>query len=162
MKDVCFIAPNLNYFDSYWNMFDTVAQEGKYLASNHAFPKDSTKMFLEHSIEEHVPFRFVLDRATDQIVGWCDAQMCGEKICYLGVGLLAEYRECGIGSRLISEVLSLAKEAGFEKVELDVRVGNTRAIYVYQKLGFHAVRVKKGAFVQDGCVEDVLRMEREL
>lgn len=162
MKNVCFIAPDLKYFDSYWNMFDTVAREGKYLASDRAFPKEHTKMFLEHCIEEHVPFRFVLDCVSNEIVGWCDAQMCGVGSCYLGVGLLKEYREQGIGSRLISEVLFLAKQVGFQTVELDVRASNTRAIHVYQKLGFHGTRVKKDAFSQDEYTEDVLRMERTL
>ena len=162
MQEICFIAPQLRYFDSYWDMFDTIAQEGKYLASKQALPKESTKLLFMYCIEEKVPFRLVLDHQTNQIVGWCDAQMCGEGICSLGIGLLKDYRERGIGSRLISEMFAIVRKQGYYRMELDVRSSNLRAIHVYEKLGFYTTKVKRDAFCCDGYTEDILRMECEL
>ena len=157
-----FIAPDMSYFDAYWEMFDTIAREGKYLAQMQAFPKDSTKMFLQHCIDEHVPYLFAIDRADDKLIGWCDAQMCGAGICRLGVGLLKAYRECGLGTKLISQVLELAKTQGFKLVELDVRVSNTRAIHVYGKLGFKATKVRSNLPEFSQVDEPILRMEKVL
>lgn len=53
-----------------------------------------------------------------------------------GIAVLREYWNCGIGSRLLSEVLRYAKENAFEVVELQVRSDHTAAIHLYEKFGF--------------------------
>lgn len=54
----------------------------------------------------------------------------------LGISVVREYWNQGIGSRLLCEVLSFAKENAFEIIDLQVRSDNTAAIHLYEKFGF--------------------------
>ncbi|MBM4762917.1 GNAT family N-acetyltransferase [Bacillus sp. B15-48] len=60
------------------------------------------------------------------------------------IGIIAEiyvlprYRKKGIAAKLCEEALSLFKEEGYNKVQLNVFEGN-RAKHLYKKLGFQAV-----------------------
>ena len=73
----------------------------------------------------------------------------GEKVlgyigisCVLDEGYIAniavypEYRKCGVGTALIERVFSLASDISLSFVSLEVRVSNTAAISLYEKLGF--------------------------
>lgn len=53
-----------------------------------------------------------------------------------GVGVLREYWNCGIGSRLLAEVIRFAKENAFDGIDLQVRSDNAAARHLYEKFGF--------------------------
>lgn len=53
-----------------------------------------------------------------------------------GISVLREYWNCGIGSRLLREVIDFARENSFDVVELQVRSDNAAAIHLYEKFGF--------------------------
>lgn len=63
-----------------------------------------------------------------------------------GIGVLREYWNQGVGSRLMDEVLRFAKENGFEIVELQVRSDNAPAIHLYEKFGFRKMGTHKSFF----------------
>lgn len=50
MGHIHFIQPEERYIRSYWETFDRIAKEKKYLASEEAFPFDSTVQFINRSI----------------------------------------------------------------------------------------------------------------
>jgi ribosomal protein S18 acetylase RimI-like enzyme len=50
--------------------------------------------------------------------------------------VLKEYRHLGIGRKLLEEVLKIAQESGYCKVNLEVRVDNPNAQNLYKGLGF--------------------------
>lgn len=54
----------------------------------------------------------------------------------LGISVIREYWNQGVGSRLLEAVLQFAEENGFEIVELQVRSDNAPAIHLYEKFGF--------------------------
>lgn len=54
----------------------------------------------------------------------------------LGISVLKEYWGSGIGSRLMEEAINFSKNNGFKKIELEVRIDNSRAIKLYEKYGF--------------------------
>lgn len=54
----------------------------------------------------------------------------------LGMALIAEFRDQGIGSRMIAYMLDWAGQKGLRKVTLGVFASNARAIHVYEKFGF--------------------------
>ena len=61
----------------------------------------------------------------------------------------------GIGTALAEKVLTFARENGFEQVFLDVRSDNTRAIHLYEKLGFSKLCTYPGYLKQpDGRTVD--------
>ncbi len=76
----------------------------------------------------------------------------------LGMGLLPDYRGRGLGERLIRAALDAARGAGFERVSLSVYASNTRAMALYQKVGFvHEGTRVRGRKV-DGAYDDIHMM----
>lgn len=70
-------------------------------------------------------------------VGWCrlfptETPNEGE----LGIGLLAPYRNQGLGTRLAQQAVSWAAARGFSRLTLTTRADNIRAIHVFEKCGF--------------------------
>ncbi len=78
----------------------------------------------------------------------------------VSLAVLPEYRRRGIGTRLMQAALkSLKEEYGAREAYLEVRVSNTPAIRLYEKLGFKKVYVIPHYYL-DG--EDAYLMAREL
>ena len=116
-----FVKPQERYIESYWETFDAICKEKIYLSATNPFPLDSTIEFVKSAIDKNIPFLFVIDKTIDRCVGWCDAMPKTDKIGYLGTGLLTEYREQGIGKKLIDELINLSRDYGYQHIELDVR-----------------------------------------
>lgn len=76
-----------------------------------------------------------------RIVGDCELRIFTQaKIKHrseIGIAILKEYQNIGIGSILFDEMIRLAKETkGIEQIELDVVSTNKRAKHLYIKKGF--------------------------
>lgn len=164
MGHIHFIQPEERYIRSYWETFDRIAKEKKYLASEEAFPFDSTVRFINHSIRRGFPQIFIIDRDTDVCVGWCDALPKTDEVGYLGMGLLPEYRERGIVTQVLRAIIEKCRKFGYKKIELDVLKSNSRAIHVYEKAGFEQVALITGGFQWRNTLikEDVIQMSLEL
>ena len=153
------------YIESYWEIFEIVASERKYLGIVNGFPLDETKKFIQDSITNNQPHFFVINE-NDEVVGWCDIMPLDSGTLpltgYLGMGLLKAYRGRGIGQQLLDTTIQAAIEKGFKKVVLEVRASNTRAIHLYKKSGFlEEKRVKNGLSI-DEVNEDVIQMVKIL
>ena len=78
---------------------------------------------------------------------------------YFGISIQEEYCDLGLGSIILQETIKQAKANGFEQLELGVFEDNTRAIHVYEKLGFQKVGVQPRAFkLKDGSYHDEIQM----
>ena len=83
--------------------------------------------------------------------------------CTVGISLYREFWGMGIGTALMSEILSAAKTAGFEQAELDVVSENAPAVGLYKKLGFKETGTIPHAFkYRDGSYADFLFMVKDL
>lgn len=83
--------------------------------------------------------------------------------CSIGVTLYKAFWSIGIGTALLSEVLTAAKAAGFEQAELEVVSANAPAIGLYQKLGFTSIGTLPRALkYKDGTYADFLFMVKDL
>jgi ribosomal protein S18 acetylase RimI-like enzyme len=74
------------------------------------------------------------------------------------MGVLPEVRGRGVGRRLAEAAIAAAKEQGAERIELEVFASNTRAIALYEKLGFVREGVKRRARKLDGEYDDIVQM----
>lgn len=98
----------------------------------------------------------------DQVVGWCDVvrlrfegfHHCGT----LGMGLLPDYRNQGLGSRLLGAVLDALPATGISRIELEVLASNEAGIALYKKFGFVEEGRKRRARKLDGAVDDLVCM----
>ncbi|WP_265446400.1 ribosomal protein S18-alanine N-acetyltransferase [Acetivibrio straminisolvens] len=70
-----------------------------------------------------------------------------------------EYRENGVGSRLVEKLVSIAKEQGIVKMTLEVRKSNAAAQSLYFKYGFREQGCRKGYYSDNG--EDAIIMWKE-
>lgn len=164
MNTLKLAKPHERYIFSYWETFDTIAKEKKYLAFNEGFPYDKTVEFIKNSIKNGYPHLFIIDVEKDICVGWCDITPISDIIGYLGMGLLREYRGRGVGKMALQEVIRLSKEFGYKSIKLDVLKSNSRAIHVYEKMGFIQNNLVVNGFAwHDTLVrEDVIQMSLDL
>lgn len=76
------------------------------------------------------------------------------------VAIAPERRGQHLGEYLMKTVMAKMAEEGMERVTLEVRVSNTPARHLYERLGFKAAGVRKGYYAD--TQEDALIMWAEL
>ncbi len=104
----------------------------------------------------------------NKIIGTCGIDFVADKIkmrhrgC-LGIGLLKDYTDIGLGKILLNKCIDTARKNGFEQIELEVFEDNSRAFHIYQKNGFKVTGVLPRAFkLKDGSYHDSILMTRIL
>ena len=82
----------------------------------------------------------------------------------VAIGLLKEYWNQGIGTRMFREMIRIAEEnRDILQMELDFVEGNTRARALYEKMGFRITGVKPNAIrLKDGTLLNEYSMVREI
>lgn len=65
----------------------------------------------------------------------------------LGISVLREFWNQGIGSQLLSAIINFAKVNSFKVIDLQVRSDNTSAIHLYEKFGFKKIGTHKSFFI---------------
>lgn len=135
------------HIDSFHHALDVVAREKKYLSMLEATPLPQTRDFVMGMIEKGNPQFVAL--IGDEVIGWCDISRhffpSHAHRGNLGMGILPAYRGKGLGRRLIEATLKAAREAGFARVELNVYEDNSRAITLYEKVGFEREGIARRA-----------------
>lgn len=76
------------------------------------------------------------------------------------LGLCADYRGQGLGTKLFEAAFAYAKEAKLTRLELSVLPVNTAGYHLYQKLGFVTEGVRKAAILQDGVLMDEIMLAK--
>ncbi|MEM2940006.1 MAG: GNAT family N-acetyltransferase [Thermoproteota archaeon] len=80
----------------------------------------------------------------------------------LGIAVAREYRNRGIGTKMLETLIEESMRTGLKLLVLDVLSTNTKARHVYNKVGFkEAGAVPKMARIKEGY-DDVIRMYLEL
>lgn len=148
------------HIEGFRAVLDTVARERRYLAFLEAPSSRETAAFVRHNIRKGLPQYVAL--VEDRVVGWCDIlpfeRPTKSHGGVLGLGVLPGHRGCGIGSALLEAALEAAKISGLTRVELIVREHNTRAIALYERLGFVREGLKRNAVRIDGRYENAVCM----
>lgn len=81
----------------------------------------------------------------------------------MGIALYQKYTSMGIGRAMIEKLFAVAREKGFEQIELEVVADNERAIHLYKSMGFEIY----GTFpnnmkYKDGTYADAYWMMKKL
>ena len=133
-------------------------------------PENYTYFFFE-SILRNYPRTFLIAEVDGKIAGYvmCRVERGFSKFDRLSlkklghvisIAVLPEYRRKGIAKTLLSSALKALKEHyGCEEAYLEVRISNSPALALYQKLGFTIVKVSRRYYI-DG--EDAYVMARKL
>lgn len=110
---------------------------------------------------------FLIAEIEGKIVGSCSISTNEKRVRLkhfgeLGIVVLKEYWNLGIGKKLIEIALMYGKKGGLRKVNLETRSDNLKAISLYKKLGFNEEGViTRGTLIGDKFY-DLLVMEIEI
>lgn len=89
-------------------------------------------------------------------VGYCGVWIILDEAHITNIAVLPEHRGKKLGEQLLFKVMNLAKEAGANKMTLEVRVSNDIAQSLYKKLGFQEGGIRKRYYTDNQ--EDALVM----
>ena len=128
---------------------------------------EDERAFLNRTLEDPKAVMIVAE-ADGKVVGSCSVFSNQEKRkirhrCSMGIGLLEEYCEQGLGTAMLNILIEMAKQMGYELMELIVVADNTRAQGLYRKCGFiESGRYYHGMKFDDGSYDDEILMYKEL
>lgn len=98
--------------------------------------------FIYELLENQFSFNYVLE-ADNQIVGYVGVWLMYEQAQITTIGVDPAYMRQGLGRMMMQEMIELAMNQGCEKMSLEVRVSNQKAISLYESLGFETVAIRK-------------------
>ena len=110
---------------------------------------------------------FLIAEIEEKIVGNCSISTNEKRVRLkhfgeLGIVVLKECWNLGIGNKLIETALLLGKNGGLKKVNLETRSDNKKAIVLYKKLGFKEEGAIKRGILIDEKFYDLLVMGIEI
>jgi putative acetyltransferase len=100
------------------------------------------------------------------LLGWYDGKIVGyvhilkfprsrrEGIGDLIIYLHQDFRNVGLGTAMLTELLRVTKSRGMHRTCLEVVVDNERAVHLYKKVGFKVEGVLKDAYL--GKMENIM------
>jgi ribosomal protein S18 acetylase RimI-like enzyme len=139
---------------------NAIAAEKWYIATVDGFSLEETRAFIRRMVEGSLVQ--VVAVAGDQVVGLCDILVNPAKgfthVGRLGMGVRAEWRQQGIGGRLLDACLSQVRSVAVEKIELDVYSDNVAAIRLYESRRFVHEGLKVRGRKLDDRYQDVKLM----
>ena len=137
-----------------------VADDGSYIeAETVADLIDFEEVILRNNeVESRM---FFVATVEDQVVGWVHLELPeAEKLKHtakLTIGVLAEYREQGIGETLLEKGASWAREHGFEKLYNSIPATNPDAVSFLESHGWECEATRKGHYrIDDEYVDEVM------
>ncbi|MEK6530806.1 MAG: arsinothricin resistance N-acetyltransferase ArsN1 family A [candidate division NC10 bacterium] len=109
----------------------------------------------------------IVAEAGGEVVGWGSLNAFNPRKAYDYVADFSVYiergwRSKGVGSRLLTRLIELARELGYHKLALLAFPWNAGGMALYQKLGFRTVGIYKEQGRLDGKWVDTIIMEKLL
>jgi GNAT superfamily N-acetyltransferase len=123
--------------DDLIHVIDRVCESTPYMATACFQPTPSWMQAL--AAPDDARHLLLIARDNCQIVGWCRLFPEGYGASHqveLGIGLLAPYRQQGLGIELVTRALDWARQVGCGLVSLQVHPANAAARHVFEKCGF--------------------------
>ena len=90
--------------------------------------------------------------------GYILIQVIAEEAEILSLVVAPEHQRLGIGTRLVSKALEVARGRGARRLLLEVAVSNSAARALYEGLGFRRIGERRGYYQRPGGLEDALVM----
>ena len=118
----------------------------------------------KNSIEEEMNnmlAKFIVAKEDEKVIAFAMCWFIMDE-CHIGnIAVLPEYRNQGVATKLLDNLLEDCTEHGTNYLMLEVRVSNLPAITLYKKLGFEETVVRKKYYKNpDGTYEDALIMTK--
>lgn len=148
------------HFEQLYEVFCGVVAEKKFLAWVTAPPKQEAFSYYRSLMKESQS-AFVACEG-EKVLGHCDIQPASgdarSHVGHIGLYLAPHARNQGIGRKLMTTTISDAFDRGLTRIELTVRIDNTNAIVLYERLGFEMEGTNRNVFLIDGHYYDGFTM----
>lgn len=125
-----------------------------------SFPTPWTRAAFCYEIEQNKVARCTAMRARGSVVGYLCFWEIGHEIHITNLAVHPEWRRLGVARRLLAAALAEGVARGVTLAFLEVRPSNTRALALYESLGFQVIGRRNGYYFDTG--EDALVMEARL
>ena len=123
------------------------------------FPDEPWNFKMLASSFEQENFFGVIAEDGGEIAGYGGITVAAGTADVDNIAVTEPYRHSGIATAVLSELISIARAQGAEKVFLEVRVSNVAAMSLYLKNGFKGAYARTRYYAEG---EDCLVMSREL
>ncbi|WP_332651746.1 ribosomal protein S18-alanine N-acetyltransferase [Lysinibacillus sp. 54212] len=130
--------------------------EAVYAIEVATFPIPWTLDSFHYEMRENQFAHYIVAEDESGIIGFCGMWLVIDAAQITNVAVVENVRGQGIGETLMREAMRIAREANMDVMSLEVRVSNTPAKTLYQKLGFQDGGIRKGYYTDNG--EDALVM----
>ena len=141
---------------------NSVIREGRYLFMNNEITDmEEERRWFERGTKDGM--LYLTARVDGRLVGGAAIHPHTDKrshVAEFGIFIRDGYRNLGLGIILISMFVEIAKEHGFEILQLSVYSTNKRAFHVYKKCGYRECgRLARDIRFLDGTYADRILME---
>ncbi len=101
-------------------------------------------------------------RLAGELIGFSVSMRVIDEAHLLNIGVGARHQGRGHGARLLRHAMDCARRGGAERLFLEVRPSNARAVELYRHFGFRQIGVRKGYYPAAVGREDALVFDKEL
>lgn len=123
------------------------------------FPTPWSRGALKAEIQDNHCARYVVVEKEDRVIGYGGMWIVLDEAHITNIAVHPNHRGKGLGEAIMKALIDTAVQLGICGMTLEVRVSNSIAHKLYEKLGFFGVGVRKGYYTDDG--EDALIMWKE-
>jgi len=153
--------------DGIWNNFNEVVDEKIYLPVLFPVRSKFEKQSWFHNIQKERELCIVAIHPTMlspyNILGQCEISNlewdAATHVGSLGIIVQRNFRDLGIGFNLIDKAIRESKRLNKEKIILSSFLDNERALFLYKKIGFKTIGIRKKQFYMDSSYYDEVLME---
>jgi ribosomal-protein-alanine N-acetyltransferase len=124
-----------------------------------SFPTPWPIYAFQQELESNRLARYLVASVDDELVAYAGVWLLVDEVHVTTFAVMPDWRERGIGARLLMAVLRLAREMGASVATLEVRLSNTAARRLYEKFGFRPVGIRPRYYSDNA--EDALIMTTE-
>lgn len=166
-RDVLFRPPRWEDLDDLLGFINSLVEEGAEILRNQEVTRDEEADWLGRKladVEKGKVFWLVAEvggtviASSELKIGTGYSRHVGE----IGVGVKRGYRDVGVGTELLNALISHAKTIGLELLTLTVSSSNTRAIHVYERIGFEETGRIPNRLFKNGTYRDQIIMTKKL
>jgi len=166
-RDVYLRTPKWEDLDDLMDHVNSLVEEGANITRNQKVTRDQEADWLGTMLarlEKGEKFDLVAE-VDGKVIALAELQRkkgYSSHVGGLAIGIRKNYRDIGIGTRLMKILISEAKTMSLKMLTLEVYATNKRAIHLYEKMGFKETgRIPKGLFRNGKYIDEVI-MVKEL
>ncbi len=154
-RTVTIRTPSIDDVESMMNFINELVDEGVQISTTERQTYVSELRYLADEIQKMIEGKLIALVATvdEKIIAHTELRRGSGRTLHvgtLGVGVIREYRNVGLGYELIRLLIDLAKSEGYRLIKLEVYAHNAPAVHLYRKLGF----IQTGIIPKMGLFEE--------